>query len=150
MPNTPAAIRLGVTTIAPGPAATDDDLAWVRRLFAAVGTVVELDESHFHAVTAVSGSGPAWIFRKAEAWITAAIAEGLPPDVASRLVIDTIFGAASLLRAGDRSPSELRAAVTSRGGTTAAGLAALDDAGFDDAVRAAIAAATARGRELDT
>jgi pyrroline-5-carboxylate reductase len=149
MPNTPSAIRLGMTAIAPGPGATPDDLDWVRSLFTAVGGVVELDESHFHAVTAVSGSGPAWVFRMAEAWIAAAVAEGLPPETAERLVIETMFGAASLLRLGDRSPSELRTAVTSRGGTTAAGLAALDATGFDDAVQAAITAATARGRELD-
>ena len=149
MPNTPASIRLGMTAISPGPGATAADLDWVRRLFTAVGSVVDLDESHFHAVTAVSGSGPAWVFRMAEAWIAAAIGEGLPSDVARRLVIETMFGAASLLRVGDRSPSELRTAVTSRGGTTAAGLAALDATGFDESVRAAIAAATARGRELD-
>jgi pyrroline-5-carboxylate reductase len=149
MPNTPAGIRLGVTAIAPGPGATAVDLDWVRRLFTAVGTVVDLDESHFHAVTAVSGSGPAWVFHLAESWIAAGVAQGLPPEVAERLVIDTIFGAASLLRQGGRSPSELRAAVTSRGGTTAAGLAAVDAAGFQNAIHDMIAAATARGRELD-
>ncbi len=149
MPNTPAAIRLGITAMAGGPASTPDHLDWVRRLFTAVGAVIEVDESHFHAVTAVSGSGPAWVFRMAEAWITAAIEQGLPADVAERLVLETLFGAASLLRPGDRSPAELRSAVTSRGGTTAAGLAALDDANFDDAIRGAIAAATARGHELD-
>ena len=149
MPNTPAAIRLGVTAIAPGPGASDDDLEWTRRLFTAVGSVVDLDESHFHAVTAVSGSGPAWVFHLAESWITAGIAQGLPADVAERLVIDTIFGAASLLRQGYRSPSDLRAAVTSRGGTTAARLAAVDAAGFQNAIHEMIAAATARGRELD-
>lgn len=149
MPNTPAAIRLGVTAIAPGPGATADDLTWTRRIFESVGGVVELDESHFHAVTATSGSGPAWVFRFTEAWIAAAVAEGLPEPIAHRLVVDTLFGAASLLRDGSRSPAERREAVTSRGGTTAAGLAALTDRDFDDAVAAAIRAATARGHELD-
>ena len=149
MPNTPAAIRLGITTMAPGPGATPEDLDWTRRVFESVGSVVELDESHFHAVTATSGSGPAWVFRLAEAWIAAAVGEGLPEETARRLVIDTMHGAANLLHVGDRSPSELREAVTSKGGTTAAGLAALSEHDFDAAVGAAIGAATARGRELD-
>ena len=150
MPNTPAAIRLGITAMAPGPDATTDDLAWTRRVFESVGSVVEIDESHFHAVTATSGSGPAWVFRLAEAWIAAGVAEGLPEETARRLVVETLHGAANLLQVGDRSPNALREAVTSKGGTTAAGLAALNEHDFDAVIAAAITAATARGRELDT
>lgn len=149
MPNTPALIRLGVTAVTAGPDATPEDLGWTRRLFESVGSVVELDESLFHAVTATSGSGPAWVFRLAEAWIAAGVAEGLPEGIAHRLVVDTLFGAASLLRDGDRSPGELREAVTSRGGTTAAGLAALTEHDFDAVFGAAIHAATERGHQLD-
>lgn len=149
MPNTPAAIGAGVTAISPGHGATESDLAYARSLFAAVGTTIDIDEDHLHAVTAVSGSGPAWVFRKAEAWISAAIAEGLPPEIARVLVVETLHGAARLLRESEIDAAGLRKAVTSKGGTTAAGLQALDDAGFDDAVHGAIRAAVARGRELD-
>ncbi|MCP4836958.1 MAG: pyrroline-5-carboxylate reductase [Phycisphaera sp.] len=150
MPNTPAAIGAGVTAISPGDGAMESDLAFARSLFASVGTTVDIDEDHLHAVTAVSGSGPAWVFRKAEAWISAAITEGLPPDVARILVVETLYGAALLLRESELDAGALRAAVTSKGGTTAAGLTALDEAGFDQAVHGAIRAAVARGHELDS
>lgn len=149
MPNTPAAIGAGVTAIAPGHEATEDDLAFARMIFNAVGTTVDVDESHMHAVTAVSGSGPAWVFRTAEAWIAAAVEAGLPSETAETLVIETMFGAAKLLRASEQDASALREAVTSRGGTTAAGLAAMDRTGFDDSIHAAIRAAVERGHELD-
>ena len=149
MPNTPAAIGAGVTAIAPGHDASEEDLAFARMIFSAVGTTIDVDESHMHAVTAVSGSGPAWVFRQAEAWIAAAIEEGLPPSTAETLVVETMFGAAKLLRESEDDASSLRTSVTSKGGTTAAGLAALDETGFDDSIHAAIRAAVARGRELD-
>ena len=148
MPNTPASIGCGVTAISLGPGATPDDLAFVQRIFESVGRVVPVDESDFHAVTAVSGSGPAWLFRMAEAWTAAAISEGLPPATARTLVNETLLGASTLLQNSERGASALREAVTSKGGTTAAGLEALDRSGFDDAIHDAIRAAVVRGREL--
>ena len=149
MPNTPASIGHGVTAIAVSPETSDAEQAFARKLFAAVGSVVEVEEELMFAVTATSGSGPAWVYRLVEAWIKGAEEQGLPPETAKSLVHGTLLGAAQLLAHSDRSASELRAAVTSKGGTTAAGQAAMDDHGFDHAVQQAIAAATQRGRELD-
>lgn len=149
MPNTPASIGAGMTAISPGPNSTTEDREFVRRVFESVGTVVEVAEEHMYAVTAVSGSGPAWVFRKAEALIDAAIAEGIPAPIARSLVVETLYGAAKLLKEPDQDASSLREAVTSPGGTTAAGLQALEEASFEAAIHAAIRAATARGEELD-
>ena len=149
MPNTPASVGAGVTAISADSTTTEADREFVRRIFESVGTVVEVEEEQMYAVTAVSGSGPAWVFRKAEAWIDAAMAEGLPAPIARTLVVETLYGAAKLLKELDGDASSLREAVTSPGGTTAAGLKALEDASFETAIRAAIRAATARGEELD-
>lgn len=149
MPNTPALVGSGATAICSNAAATASDLEFAFRLFESIGTVIEVEETSMHVVTATSGSGPAWVFRLAEAWITAAEAEGLPGDTAKRLVLDTLIGSANLIKESGRDVADLRRSVTSKGGTTAAGLDALDRAGFDDAVGGAIAAATRRGRELE-
>jgi pyrroline-5-carboxylate reductase len=100
------------------------------------------------AVTALSGSGPAYVFRMVEALVDAGIAVGLGRDTAARLAAETVFGAAKLLRDTGEAPETLRAKVTSPGGTTAAGLAALDEHGFHAALVAAVRHAAARGREL--
>ena len=149
MPNMPASIGHGVTAIASSPEVPDTEQAFARALFAAVGTVVEVEEEMMFAVTATSGSGPAWVYRLVEAWIKAAEDQGLPPETARSLVHGTLLGAAQVLHQSDRSAAELRTAVTSKGGTTAAGLEALDAHGFDLAIAEAISAATRRGRELD-
>lgn len=150
MPNTPASIGHGVTAISSGHDTTRDDLAFVRRIFESVGAVVEVEEPDFHAVTAVSGSGPAWVFRMAEAWTAAAISEGLSPATARMLVNQTLFGAAKLLQDSGDDAATLREAVTSRGGTTAAGLEALERCDFEDVIQEAISAAADRSRELGT
>ncbi len=150
MPNTPASLGHGVTAISSGQDTTEDDLAFVRRIFESVGVVVEVEEPDFHAVTAVSGSGPAWVFRMAEAWTAAGIAEGLSPATARMLVNQTLFGAATLLQDSESDAATLRRAVTSRGGTTAAGLDALERCDFDDVIQEAISAAADRSRELGT
>ncbi|MDG2021802.1 MAG: pyrroline-5-carboxylate reductase [Phycisphaerales bacterium] len=149
MPNMPASIGHGVTAIAASSDVPEAEQAFARELFAAVGTVVEVEEELMFAVTATSGSGPAWVYRLVEAWIKAAEDQGLPPETARSLVHGTLLGAARLLDRSDLSAGELRAAVTSKGGTTAAGQEALDAHGFDLAIAEAIAAATRRGRELD-
>lgn len=149
MPNTPAMVREGMTVLVGGGAATTDDLETARQLFVGVGDVVVVDdEALLDAVTAVSGSGPGFVFAFAEAWLRAAEAAGLDPEVAERLVKQTLFGAAVLWRQSGDPVDRLRAMVTSPGGTTLAGLEALEAHGFGPAVRAAIEAAARRSREL--
>jgi pyrroline-5-carboxylate reductase len=148
MPNTPALIRAGVSAIAGGTLATDADLDLAERVLGAVGVVVRLPEKHLDAVTGLSGSGPAYVFLLAEAMIEAGVLVGLPRDQARILVDQTLLGASRLLAVGDDHPEQLRAAVTSPGGTTAAGLAQLEAGGFRFAVMEAVRAATERSREL--
>ena len=148
MPNTPALVGAGAAAIAGGSAAADDDLAWAESILAAVGIVVRVDEPLLDAVTGLSGSGPAYVFLVAEALIEAGVLAGLPREISVALTEQTLPGSARLLASSEDPPEALRAAVTSPGGTTAAGLRALDDAGWFDAFLAAVAAATARSREL--
>ncbi|NLD75429.1 MAG: pyrroline-5-carboxylate reductase [Acidimicrobiales bacterium] len=147
MPNTPAMVGAGAAAIAAGMAATDEDLAWAEAVLGAVGTVTRVSESQLDAVTGLSGSGPAYVFLVAEALIDAGVLVGLARPVATELAIQTLLGASELLASGS-SPAELRAAVTSPGGTTAAGLRALEAAGVRAAFSDAVVAATARSREL--
>ena len=140
MPNTPALVGQGASAIAAGTRATDDDLAWAENILGAVGIVERVDEQQLDAVTALTGSGPAYVFLVAEALIDAAVQVGLPQPLADRMTTQLLVGSAALLaERGD--PASLRAMVTSPGGTTAAGLAVLEDravrAAFADAVRAA-------------
>jgi pyrroline-5-carboxylate reductase len=148
MPNTPALIGAGAAAIAPGSAAGEDDLAWAESILAAVGTVVRVDEPLLDAVTGLSGSGPAYVFLVAEALIDAGERAGLPRDISVTLATQTLLGAARLLVETGDTPEALRAQVTSPGGTTEAGIGALEDAGFRDAIADAVAAATERSREL--
>ncbi|HEX4355094.1 MAG TPA: pyrroline-5-carboxylate reductase [Polyangiales bacterium] len=148
MPNTPALASAGATAIAPGERARDEDLAIARALFASVGRVVQVDEAQMDAVTALSGSGPAYVFLMAEAMIEAATKIGLPRDVATTLTLQTIFGAGKLLAESQDGAAELRRKVTSPGGTTAAGLEALEHGHFRALIEACLDAARARGAEL--
>ena len=148
MPNTPALVGKGAAAIAPGSAATPDDLAWARGILEAVGTVATVSESDLDAVTGLSGSGPAYLFRLAEALRAAGVAQGLDPDTADALTRQTLLGAATLLASSGEDPGRLRENVTSKGGTTAAGLAVLDDADFMGLIDRVVDAATRRSREL--
>lgn len=148
MPNTPALVGLGAAAIAPGTRATDDDLAWAEGLLGAVGIVVRVPERLLDAVTGLSGSGPAYVFLVAEALIEAGVLSGLPREVSQALTEQTLLGAATLLSQGSDGPEALRAAVTSPGGTTAAGLRVLEQHGLRAALLEAVVAATARSREL--
>ena len=148
MPNTPAVVREGVAAIAPGTHATDRHLDIARRLLEAVGAVVVVPESLLDAVTGLSGSGPAYVFLLAEAMIEAGVLNGLPRDVAATLVHGTIRGAGVLLTESGETAEQLRAAVTSPGGTTAAGLRALESGSMRAAVLNAVTAAAERSREL--
>ncbi|HEX4042418.1 MAG TPA: pyrroline-5-carboxylate reductase [Xanthobacteraceae bacterium] len=149
MPNTPAAIGRGITVaVAKNADATQRGLA--DRLLAATGAVEWIDdEALMDAVTAVSGSGPAYVFLLAEALAEAGIAAGLPPALAKKLARDTVAGAGELLHRSPVAAAALRQNVTSPGGTTAAALAVLmGDDGLTALMTRAIAAATARSREL--
>jgi pyrroline-5-carboxylate reductase len=147
MPNTPALVALGASAIAAGSAATADDVDWARGILAAVGTVDVVDEATLDAFTGVAGSGPAYVFLLAESLIEAAVDEGIERPMAERVVRQLLLGSATLLdRQGD--PTRLREQVTSPGGTTAAGVAALESGGLRGVVGAAVRAATERSREL--
>jgi pyrroline-5-carboxylate reductase len=148
MPNTPLLVGMGATAIAPGPGATADDLALARALFGASGVVLELAEPAIDAVTAVSGSGPAYFFYLAEAVIAAAKAEGLPEADAAKLVAATLRGAGELLVKSGEAPEVLRRRVTSPGGTTAAAVEVLDSAGVSGKMVEAVRRAAARSREM--
>ena len=148
MPNTPALVGEGVTGIAAGRFATEADVAKTRIVLEAVGSVRVMDESLLDAVTAVSGTGPAYVFLLAETLTEAAVREGLPRDVAESFVHQTIRGAGHLLTQTGQGPSELRSQVTSPGGTTAAAMHILEERGFRAVVEDAVRAAAQRAREL--
>lgn len=148
MPNTPALVRLGASAIAGGSCATDADLAWAESILGAVGLVERVDEKLLDAVTGLSGSGPAYVFLMAEALIDAGVLMGLPRSTAAALAAQTIRGAGELLAGSPEDPARLRANVTSPGGTTAAGLRALESGGMRAAVIDAVVAATRRSAEL--
>lgn len=148
MPNTPALVGAGAAAIAAGTAASGADLDWAEGLLRAVGTVVRVPEALLDAVTGLSGSGPAYVFLVVEALTEAGVLAGLPRDVSAQLTIQTLTGAARMLAEAGEAPEALRAAVTSPGGTTAAGLRVLEAAGVRSAFLEAVAAATVRSQEL--
>lgn len=148
MPNTPALVDEGITGLAGGRFAGEEALARAERVLSAVGQVVQMEESLLDAVTAVSGTGPAYAFLLAEALTEAAIREGLPRQIAERLVHQTIKGSGALLVETGLSPFELRAQVTSPGGTTAAAVHVLEERGFRALVEDAVRAAGDRSREM--
>ncbi|TQS73405.1 pyrroline-5-carboxylate reductase [Rhodobacteraceae bacterium] len=151
MPNTPAAIGRGITAICGNPSTTADDLDVADGLLQAIGQVVRIDdEGQMDAVTAVSGSGPAYVFHMIEALANAGAAQGLPADLAMRLAKATVGGAGQLAEDAEEDPGTLRSNVTSPGGTTAAALEVLMDpqSGFPALLERAVKAAADRGREL--
>jgi pyrroline-5-carboxylate reductase len=148
MPNTAALIGAGAAAIAPGTHAGEADLAWAEEILGAVGAVVRVPEGLLDAVTGLSGSGPAYVFLVAEALIEGGVAAGLPRDVSTTLAVQTLLGAARLLAETGEPAEALRAAVTSPGGTTAAGLRRLEGAAVRAAFIEAVLAATERSREL--
>ena len=158
MPNAPMVVGAGVSAIAKGRFATQEELNEVSAVFDSVGGVLTVPESQLDAVTAVSGSGPAYFFLMVEALVDAGVAAGLSRPVATDLVVQTMAGSAAMLleRVGedgvaadvDTTPARLRATVTSPAGTTAAGLAELERGGLRAAVIAAVAAAKSRAGQL--
>ncbi len=150
MPNTPAAVGKGFSVFVASSGAPRPRIEEAHRLLEACGEAAELEaETQMDAVTAVSGSGPAYFFLLAEALAAAGKAEGLPDDLAEALARATLTGSGALLEAGTESPARLREAVTSPGGTTAAALDVLTrDMGLPMLLRRAVSAAAARSREL--
>lgn len=150
MPNTPALLGAGVTGLHASSHVDADGRAFAETMLAAAGKTVWIeDETLMDAVTAVSGSGPAYVFLLAEAMIDAGVAEGLPADAARRLALQTVLGAARMLTEQDApDPAELRRRVTSPNGTTQAAIEAFEAGGFRTLVAAAIHAARERGRAL--
>ncbi len=149
MPNTPSLVRAGATAICGNAAATADDLALATALFRSVGTCwTAPDEGLLDAVTGLSGSGPAYVFVFLEALADAGVRVGLPREAAAQLATQTVLGAATLAGEPGRHPAQLKDQVTSPGGTTIAGLERLEAGGLRAAVYEAVAAATARSKEL--
>jgi pyrroline-5-carboxylate reductase len=148
MPNTPALVGAGAAAVAAGSAAGERELAWAEAVLGAVGTVVRVPEPSLDAVTGLSGSGPAYVFLVAEALVEGGVLAGLARPTAAALATQTLLGAARLLAESPEGPEALRAAVTSPGGTTAAGLRALERAGVRSAFLDAVMDATERSREL--
>ncbi|MBL1075715.1 pyrroline-5-carboxylate reductase [Nocardia sp. 2] len=147
MPNTPMLVGQGMSAIAPGRYARKEQLALVTEVLESVGKVVTVSESQMDAVTAVSGSGPAYFFLVVEAMIDASVGLGLTRDVATQLVVQTMLGSAALLEESGQSAVELRAAVTSPAGTTAAALRELERGAVRSAFHEALNAAKRRSAE---
>lgn len=151
MPNTPAAIGRGITALIGNARTREEDIELAEALLWSIGQTVRLeDESQMDAVTAVSGSGPAYVFHLIEALAAAGVAEGLPADMAMTLAKATVGGAGELAEDSDEDPAQLRKNVTSPNGTTQSALEVLMDAesGFPPLLRRAVAAAANRSREL--
>ncbi len=150
MPNMPALAGVGVSAYCLGASASEEDAILVDALFKSVGTVVRLDEKHLDAVTALSGSGPAYVFFLAECMLQAGCEMGLDRVTAKTLTLGTIRGAACLLEETGPEPEELRRRVTSKGGTTAAALSVLEAGRVKDVFVQAIQAAQKRSGELSS
>ena len=148
MPNLPAIVGSAASALAGGTSVSESDFTWGESVLSAFGVVARVSEASIDAVTGLSGSGPAYFFLLAEAMIEAGVSEGLERDVSRLLVIHTLLGSARLLVETGDSPEVLRAAITSPGGTTAAGLRVLERGAVRGAVIDAVAAASARAREL--
>lgn len=148
MPNTNATVGASMSAIAPGSGLKPEQLTLAKTILGAIGEVVEVPESVMDAVTGISGSGPAYVALLIESLADGGVASGLPRQVALQLAIQTVLGTATLLQQEQLHPAQLKDRVTSPGGTTIAGVAELEAAGFRSAVIKAVQAATARSKEL--
>jgi len=148
MPNTPCFVSQGVSAISAGPYAKKESVAAIVKIFSSVGLALELDEKHLDAVTGLSASGPAFVYIFIEALADGGVRSGLPRDVALRLAIQLVKGSAVMVEQTKTHPGELKDRVTSAGGTTIAGIHALEKAGFRGATIDAVYSATNRSKEL--
>ncbi|MCD6532762.1 MAG: pyrroline-5-carboxylate reductase [Deltaproteobacteria bacterium] len=148
MPNTPALINRGISAIAAGSHAQEKHLKITQAIFSCLGETALVPENTMDMVTAVSGSGPAYVFLVIEAMLDAAVGLGLPRDLARKLVVETVLGSTELLKESGKHPMELKDMVTSPGGTTIAGLAELEKNGLRHAFNEALKSACQRSQEL--
>jgi len=148
MPNTPALVQQGATAYSPGETATAADAELVESIFRSVGLVVRVPEKLIDSVTGLSGSGPAYIYLVIEALADAGVLVGLPRDLSLQLAAQTVAGSAAMVLQTGQHPAQLKDAVTSPGGTTIAGLEALEKNGLRAALIAAVRTATERAREM--
>lgn len=148
MPNTPATVGAGMTAICYGAYTKTNHQETARQIFSLLGEVVEVSETLMDAVTGLSGSGPAYVALLVEALADGGVASGLPRAIANQLALQTVLGTSRLLHETKIHPAELKDSVTSPGGTTIAGIAQLERAGFRSALIEAVKAATARSQEL--
>lgn len=148
MPNTPATVGAGMTAFSLGTNTDDSHRQTAQKLFAAVGEIVEVPEALMDAVTGLSGSGPAFVAIMVEALSDGGVAAGLPRAIANQLAIQTVRGTVQLLKEKGIHPAQLKDNVTSPGGTTIAGVATLESAGFRSSLIQAVVAATKRSQEL--
>ena len=148
MPNTPAMVGAGMAAYSAAPEATEQDIEFTGKLFSAVGMSLQLPENYLDAVTAVSGSGPAYAFEFIQAMADGGVAEGLPRDVALKLAAQTVLGAAVMVLKTGAHPQQLKDNVTSPAGTTSRALEVMAERGFNGIVMQSVRAAAARSREL--
>ncbi len=148
MPNTPCLVRAGASAIAASEAVAENDIAWTEMLFRAVGLVVRVPDEMIHAVTGVSGSGPAYLYLVIEALSDGGVAQGLPRDVATRLAAQTVLGSATMVLETGLHPGQLKDQVTSPAGTTIAALRTIEEHGVRSAMIEAVARAAERSREM--
>ena len=148
MPNTSATIGMSASGIAFNALVKDYQKVWYLQLLEAIGIVIEVEEDKLHAVTALSGSGPAYLYYLLEAWEAVGAEFGLTKEIVRELMVQTIAGSAAMLQTGNEEPNVLRRKVTSPGGTTEAGIHALESNRFNEAIYACIKSAEARSREL--
>jgi pyrroline-5-carboxylate reductase len=148
MPNTPALVLKGVSALSGGEKAGAEEMEIAREIFQSVGETVEVEEGLMDAVTALSGSGPGYLFRIMECLVKAGVSVGLDEEISTRLVVQTFLGASVLAKESGERLSRLREQVTSPGGTTAAGLAVLERRGVEEMMRGAVLAAHERSIEL--
>lgn len=148
MPNMPLQVMAGASAVAKGANATQQDAQLVKELFESLGAAWVVDECQIDAVCAISGGGPAYVAKFIEDMTAAGVAAGLDARVAESLAVATVSGSAKILSDGLKTPEELRVSVCSPGGTTLAALAAMDEAGFTEAIGSGISAAINRAKEL--
>ncbi|MCA9183025.1 MAG: pyrroline-5-carboxylate reductase, partial [Planctomycetales bacterium] len=148
-PNTPAQVGVGAAAIAADDDLADEDLKWVEQLFNAVGSTVHVPDRLMHAVTGLSGSGPAYVYLVIEALSDGGVAAGLPRDIATKLAAQTVLGGAQMVLETGLHPGQLKDQVTSPGGTTIAALATLEAAAVRGALIHAVQRAAARSAELE-
>ncbi len=150
MPNTPCRVGEGAAAYSVAPGVESEDVRWVESMMRAVGTVIRVEDRQMHSVTALSGSGPAYVLLGLEAMIEGGVAAGLSREVASQLALQTLYGTAKLVMETGEHPAQLREQVTSPAGTTAAGLQVLESRAVRSAYIDAILTATERGKQLAT